>query len=82
MQTNVTVLVDGQSLELGANKSEYIQLSYGQEYHVKTLYNDNSIIEELDVSFNEHSAFDYNVANSAVFVKYLIYYGGNEHCGV
>ncbi len=81
LQTNVTVLVDGQSLELGANKSESIQLSYGQEYHVKTLYNDNSIIEELDVSFNEHSAFVYNVANSAVFVKYLIYYGATSIVG-
>ena len=75
LQTNVKVFIDGKTIDLYPNDSESLDVSHGKTYAVKTTTGDDLPIEELEVVLDEHSAYVYNVANAATFVKYSVYYG-------
>ncbi|CAL2087773.1 Zn-dependent protease with chaperone function [Tenacibaculum sp. 190524A05c] len=74
LQTVVNVTVGEEKFELDPNYNEEIQLSYGQEYIIKSRNKEGELIDSLNFTVNEHSAHVYNIANAAVMVKYPIFY--------
>lgn len=75
LQTNVNVTVDNKSYNLEFNSKVSTNLNYGKTYSIITTTETGETIENEAFEFTEHSAFVYNVANAAVFIKNPIFYG-------
>ncbi|WP_064966599.1 M48 family metallopeptidase [Tenacibaculum ovolyticum] len=77
LQTDINVSFNNDSYYIPPNSSKKLQLNYGEKYHTTTSTLAGTLIEEDDFQFNNHSAHIYNIANSAVFMEYPIFYGNN-----
>ncbi|WP_299678592.1 M48 family metallopeptidase [uncultured Tenacibaculum sp.] len=75
LQTTVSVTVGSEFFEIEPNYNEELLINYGTKYIIKAKNSEGQIIDSLNFSMNEHSAYMYNVANAAVMMKYPVFYG-------
>ncbi|WP_422106786.1 M48 family metallopeptidase [Winogradskyella sp.] len=75
LNTYVDVSVDNATYIVPPKSNVDLKLSYGKDYTIVTKTRDGHIIENIDVSADEHSSYIYNVGAAATFVSYPVYYG-------